>query len=481
MWIKGAHVRVMLRQGASSPTPSPAGEGAQVPSLRERGLRGEAFLSRISLMMIVMLISVLPAQAQTPTPLLTLPSANAVASVGRAYAALPSGEVAVVNPSASSVGVINLRTRALSREIPLSFAPQRLLLMPERARIAVLSEGTPRLAVIDVATLTVAREIELDVPLLLGTSAQGIAALSPTRVVVGLPDRLIEVDLLTGETLLAARLPSSGVLLAAWGSYRYRISERAEFEVIGAGGVRVTSPLPTREQVRHVGVPALDARGGLLYVPLTLRAEGDPDRLPFDAQFSAVLAVIDLARPGVRDWIRLDVADGVWHLPSAALLNADRTRLLLTYAASSRLSVLDVRGGRRVITTNVGAYPIDVGFSADGQFAFTLNRVDRSLTLLDGRLFGAPESLPTTERPPQSVVSVGERWFYTASDARIAWNHTMSCATCHAPGGLLRSYADRSDDELSAFLTAHIVNAQGGSGLNEVDLAALVAFLRAQP
>lgn len=481
MWIREAHVRVTLRQGASAPTPSPAGEGAQVLSLRERGLRGEAFLSRIGLMVVALLICLPPLQAQTPAPLLTLPSANAVASVGRAYALLPSGEVAVVNPSAFSVGVVNLRTRALSREIPLSFAPQRLLLMPERARIAVLSEGAPRLAVIDVATLTVAREIELDVPLLAGASAQGMAALSPSRVVVGLPDRLIEVDLLTGETVLAARLPSGGVLLAAWGSYRYRISERGEFEVIGVGGVRVTAPLPTGDRVHRVGVPALDARSGLLYVPLTLRAEGDPDLLPFDAQFSAVLAVIDLARPGVRDWIRLDVADGVWHLPSAALLNADRTRLLLVYAASSRLSVLDVRGGRRIITTTVGAHPIDVGFSADGQFAFTLNRVDGTLTLLDGRLFGAPESIPTTERTPQPVVSVGERWFYTAADPRIAWNHAMSCATCHAPRGVLTTYAARSDDELSAFLTAHIVNAQGGSGLNDVDLAALVAFLRSLP
>lgn len=443
--------------------------------------RGECRVPRWYLLVAALLICVPPLQAQTPAPLLTLPSANAVGSVGRAYAVLPSGEVAVVNPSASSVGVVNLRTRALSREIPLSFAPQRLLLMPERARIAVLSEGAPRLAVIDVATLTVTREIVLDVPLLAGASAQGMAALSPSRVVVGLPDRLIEVDLLTGETVLAARLPSSGVLLAAWGSYRYRINERGEFEVIGAGDVRVTAPLPTSERVHRVGVPALDVRGGLLYVPLTLRVEGDPDLLPFDAQFDAVLAVIDLARPGVRDWIRLDVADGVWHLPSAALLNADRTRLLITYAASNRLSVLDVRAGRRVITTPVGAHPLDVGFSTDGQFAFTVNSVDRTLTLLDGRLFGAPESLPTTEVAPQPVISVGERWFYTAADPRIAWNHTLSCHTCHTPRGVLASYAARSDDELSAFLTAHIVNAQGGSGLNEVDLAALVAFLRAQP
>ncbi|XWX02840.1 hypothetical protein VZO05_09990 [Aggregatilineales bacterium SYSU G02658] len=431
--------------------------------------------------MLLLLFFLPPLRAQTPAPLLTLPSANAVASVGRAYAVLPSGEVAVINPTALSVGVVNLRARALSREVALSFAPQRLLLLPERARIAVLSEGAPRLAVIDVATLTVTREIVIDVPLPVGASAHSMAALSPSRVVVGLPDRLVEVDLLTGETTSAARDLSEGVLLAAWGGYRYRLTQAGEFEVIGAGGVRVTAPLPTADRVHRVGVPALDARAGLLYVPLTLRAAGDPDRLPFDAQFDAVLVVVDLARPGVRSWIRLDMADGVWHLPSAALLNADRTRLLVTYAASNRLSVLDVRAGQRVVTTPVGAHPLDVGFSADGQFAFTVNRVDRSLTLLDGRLFGAPESIPTTERTPPPVVSVGERWFYTAADARIAWNHALSCYTCHAPRGVLGSYITRSDDDLSAFLRAHIVNAQGGSGLNDVDLAALVAFLRTLP
>ncbi len=431
--------------------------------------------------MLLLLFFLPPLRAQTPAPLLTLPSANAVASVGRAYAVLPSGEVAVINPTVLSVGVVNLRARALSREVALSFAPQRLLLLPERARIAVLSEGAPRLAVIDVATLTVTREIVIDVPLPVGASAHSMAALSPSRVVVGLPDRLVEVDLLTGETTSAARDLSEGVLLAAWGGYRYRLTQAGEFEVIGAGGVRVTAPLPTADRVHRVGVPALDARAGLLYVPLTLRAAGDPDRLPFDAQFDAVLVVVDLARPGVRSWIRLDMADGVWHLPSAALLNADRTRLLVTYAASNRLSVLDVRAGQRVVTTPVGAHPLDVGFSADGQFAFTVNRVDRSLTLLDGRLFGAPESIPTTERTPPPVVSVGERWFYTAADARIAWNHALSCYTCHAPRGVLGSYITRSDDDLSAFLRAHIVNAQGGSGLNDVDLAALVAFLRTLP
>ncbi len=437
--------------------------------------------TRICGLMVVMLGLLLPLRAQTPTPWLALPSANAVASVGRAYAVLPSGEVAVVNPSANSIGVVNLRTRTLSREVALSFAPQRLLLLPERARIAVLSEGAPRLAVIDVATLTITREIEIDVPLPVGASAHGMAALSPSRVVIGLPDRLVEVDLLTGETLLAARDLNDGVLLAAWGGYRYRVTLAGEFEVIGAGGVRVTAPLPTADHVHRVGVPALDARGGLLYVPLTLRTAGDLDRLPFDAQFDAVLAVIDLARPGVRSWIHLDMADGVWHLPTAALLNADRTRLLVTYAASSRLSVLDVRAGQRVVTTPVGAHPLDVGFSADAQFVFTVNRVDRSLTLLDGRLFGAPESLPTTEHTPPPVVSVGERWFYTAADARIAWNHALSCSTCHAPRAVLGAYVTRSDDDLSAFLRAHIVNVQGGSGLNDVDLAALVAFLRALP
>jgi DNA-binding beta-propeller fold protein YncE len=421
------------------------------------------------------------AQAQTPTPLLVLPSANAVTSVARAYALLPSGELVVLNPSASSLSLVNLRTRALTREVALGFTPQRLLLMPERTRLAVLSDGAPRVAVLDVPTLTITRLIDLDAPLPSGTSAQGMAALSASRVVVGLPDRLVEVDLLTGETTPTVRALAPGVLLAAWGPYRYRITDQGIFEILGTGSARVTFPLPTDDRLHRVGTSALDARSGLLYVPLTLRPTADSELLPFDAQYSAVLMVVDLALPGVRRWIRLELADGGWHLPSSVVLNADRTRLLVTYAASNRLSVLDVRSGQRVATSRVGAHPIDAGFSADAQLAFTVNTVDVGLTLLDGRLFGAAESLPTTTQIPDPLVSVGARWFYTAEDPRIAWNHSLSCHTCHAPRGLLPVDVPQSNAELAAFLKVHIVNAQGGSGLSNVDLAALIAYLQSLP
>lgn len=436
--------------------------------------------------------------AQTsPEAVFVLPATTENAQTAQPFVVLPSGLVAVMNDWANSVGVVNLNERTLVAEVPLTDRPTSLAYVPSLKALVVSVQGSPVLTLIDAVSFELlANPFIVDVPADAVQAGVRLIGVRDSLLDLLIGSRLAVFDIGTRATIFGDTLPaSSAASVVLWGGLRYTVDQDGMIGLVaGTHFTRLPQTLSaaTVTDLPQASLPALNPRDRELYVPLTQRPAGaDTSGVPFDQQTRALLLVVDLTTFTVRATLPLEVSDGPWHLPSAVALNTERTRLFITYAASNRLSVLDRRSQQRIATMETGANPSAVGFSRDNLIVFTVNTEDASLSLFETRLFGPLDTVRTTtvERPPE--LARGAWLFHSAADASVAWNNSLSCNTCHhaSPAddtalglaAISRVLADQSDDDLRAFLIEHIVNVQGGSGLNTVDTSALIAYLRSLP
>ena len=480
--------KISLLPLALTPTPTPNGRGAfRTLLLWEKG-RVEGWRIRYSLLFGIALIFLLPLSSvfaqEPPPPIYAVPDADEFTPlVSQPFAVLRSGLVAVVNPDFASVGIVDLAERTLVSEISVGANPVAIALTSDNARLYVASAIERAIYIIDVESLTVTEVIPLEnLEVTDGQTLKGMVIVNDSTVVVSIGNALVRYDLDTGaRERYPLSLQAEVGSFVVWGAFYYVRPFDSTVALLNNPNNATQVLLSPQTNTAIIGTMAINSRDDLLYVSYTRYDELET----FDLRFQPYVAVIDLTRFEVIDTLHLDVVDSAWHLPSAVTLSSGRTQLYVIYAASNRLSVIDLETRQRAATVTTGSHPVAIGFSRDNSEVFTIDCVGSTLSLFDTQFHFPIDTIPTTTQTLLPDVGRGEQLFYTATDPQIAWNNSTSCNSCHTGQGAnaISAVLDpaMNDPNTRQFLREHIVNTQGGTGLSDVDLDALIAYLKAQP
>jgi large repetitive protein len=118
--------------------------------------------------------------------------------------------------------------------------------------------------------------------------------------------------------------------------------------------------------------------------------------------------------------------------------------VLAALPTNNLILVLDAFSGNKIASLTVPSTPEGLALDPVTNRIFTMNLLDRSTTVIDASDilqkgsgdFLLLKTVKTVSREKMSSeVLEGKKVFYNASDARMALNNYMSCASCHLDGG----------------------------------------------
>jgi DNA-binding beta-propeller fold protein YncE len=423
--------------------------------------------------------------ASAQTPIFDLPAADALTASGTSMVTLRSGALAVSSALEGRVSILNMAERRLIAEIDIEGSPVSLSLVPDGTLLLALDARSDDVVLIAVEDYTVRRRLKLFAGSTLGSLLHLVAVANDAVLVLG-ERGLVELNLASGEIRPVLRDLQNLTGIAVWGDFIWASATDGSLYLANRFGGLV-SRLSLPDSRFGAGSMAVNTRTGRLYAPYTY-FNPDP-QTPFDLAYVPYVAVVDLASFTFLPPLLLDVADTALHLPSAVRLTPDRARLLVTYQASARLGVIDLATQTRYNNVGTGAAPGALAFSRDASMVYVHNLADATISVFDTQFYTLADTLDVTTQP---VLNVQQRWglrlFYDAADPALAWNNSVSCNTCHSPApsadalslaGIAAAVGEnQTTADFGRMLQPHLVNSQGGSGLNELQLAALVEFLR---
>lgn len=350
----------------------------------------------------------------------------------------PRGRLLVSNPTRNSVSLLTPSTGTLDREYTVGASPRH---------VALASNG-------DILTLNRADQ-----------SITTISTTTDETKTEPLENRAYALTFRAENTPFFAPTPVQS--LAIWGDIAYSITENGALEV---------HYLPTQTLIYAHSFPdtryhtlTIDPQRATLFVTGTFTLANSPS---LDATYQPFLFVFDLKTLTLQHRIALDVAFREAHAPLAIALDNARSRVYIAFSASQRVLVLEVATFSYVADVATESYPIALAFNRDGTRLFVHNAIANSITVYDTRFHSLVDSLPTTTSPLPVQTLLGATLFYSAQDPRLAWQESASCATCHT-----QTQAFLPDALTVDFLQAHLREAQGGTGLSDLDLQALITYL----
>jgi YVTN family beta-propeller protein len=444
---------------------------------------------------LLLMCLLIPLSAQDQTALYVLPQANIAALTNTSLASLPNGRVAVSNPFADTVSLLDMVRNALILEIPVGDEPRGVAVTPDNTRVVVANRGAGTVSIITLSDNTVEATYPVGaLPMsVVATNDTAYMALHGTNEIVGL-------TLDTGEITARIAVPAFPTGLALWGNLLYV----THFQ---AGTVSLIF-LPTQQVVQTLSLGGgaslaagieIDTRARVAYVP-HMRLNPAPET-PFDGRARPVVAVIDLATFSLLSdrRLELDLLDRPVGIPYAAKLDANRTNLYVANAGSGDVTVINVTDKTLTGFFETGVSPRALALSRDGANVYTHNFIDQTVTVTPTRFLRPFDTLPTTQQPPDAILQMGAQLFYTARDPRLSATGTLACGTCHFDGwsdgqvwrglntpSLLDLPSDLPYGWLGTWtdwgaLDEHIRQMQAGEGLgvDSVEASALVNYLKA--
>ncbi|GEM_PF-5989995 len=372
----------------------------------------------------------------------------------------PRGRLIVSNPLLDSVSLITPSTATLDAEYSTGETPYFVALSD--GVIVTANRGDNTLSLVDVALPN--PEVETrPAPFL----PMGMTLRDATSLLLWGQQVAFAPVSLENETTLAPRFAVDAPVnaLAVWGDVAYLLSDRGLSLVYLPTSAQITEQayLPSGGQYHALAIDANRARLYVVASVVLLNA-------PLDIRYQPYLLVIDLKTLGLLDAMPLDTLSRAGHLPSAIALNPQRTHLYIVFSASESVMVFNLQTRSADDFFASDANPIGIAFNRDGTRVFVHNGASHTLTVRDTRFFGLVDTIPTTSQTLPADVQKGATLFYSAEDSRLAWNNSISCATCHqnTPNPTL----------LASALNDHIRTQQGGDGLDAIDTQALIAFMQ---
>ncbi|MFK7967098.1 MAG: RICIN domain-containing protein [Burkholderiaceae bacterium] len=381
-----------------------------------------------------------------------------------------------VNPDNNSVSIID-STGSLVREISVGDQPQSLAQLDSN-RIVVVNKASASLSEIDIAGLSVVRELSLPPNtrphgIVVSSAGGGLfVALEATHDVIKVSPAngaILGVTRLTGTPRHLAISPDGQMLYAPLFITPHQTGEstntmptagqQARVERVETTGMNLLDPIALGYQSVAAGeqsgpglpnylhAPVISTDGLRAYLPSKqdniaggLARTGQA--LSFDHRVRAVTSRLDLRTNTENPAIRIDHDNA--SLASAAVLTEDGRTLFIALETSREVVVYDLVLGFSVTRIPVGRAPQGLALSANGAILFVQNFMDRTVSRLDitdvltgnsivATPLGTTQTIVADLLPPQ--VLRGKQLFYDAADNRLARDNYVSCASCHSDGG----------------------------------------------
>jgi YVTN family beta-propeller protein len=341
-------------------------------------------------------------------------------------AVTPENALLVANPDSSSVSVVEIGSLQLRREIRVCEQPRAVAAGERHAWVAC---GDGQIVAFDPETGQVAAARDAGMEL-------GGVVTDGTRLFVtdhG-THRLYALDAATLETLAVAETEPWPRGIALTGGKLYVTHFRSgRLSVIDAATLAIEDVISTGldSNLSH----SVTIHGGRAYLPQT-RSNSANAALLFDTTVFPIVSVIDLqTRANLpRDRFSMDVVDQPVNMPFDAAVTASG-KLYVVHAGSNDLSVVDLDIRRTVAHLETGRHPRGVILSPDEHLAFVNNTLSGDLTVIDTTADQVIATIPVTRIPLPRRVLNGKILFHSSSDARLAKDRWISCATCHFEGG----------------------------------------------
>lgn len=387
-------------------------------------------------------------ETQTPPP---------SASWGMPIAVSPlDGNVWVVNPDAGSVTVVDPIQQQKVAEIVVGQEPWSLVISPDGRTIYILDRAAGSLVTIDGLT----RQIESSLPL---GAEPGQIGLTPdghhAYITLTTAAEVMVVD--TTQMAISALIPVAAhpYAIAISGEKVY-VTHLQAFPRVGGEEARDDgreSKITVLDAATHTvqteislppdnnGFPnlltSLTIRGNQAWVP-HVRAAPDFPRSLTSTVFAAV-SVLDLSSNQEDAAAHLPLNDqeifgSPVNNPVTAVPSPDGKTLYIVLAGSNLVEVVDISVPSQpqlVTFLAVGQNPRGLALSRDGRYAYVMNYLSRSLTILNLETLTSVAEIPVTAETLPADVLRGKILFNNATDPRLSQGSWISCASCHPDGG----------------------------------------------
>jgi len=397
------------------------------------------------------------AQAQSPARILSLPAAQAAQARSSSLFVLPDARLLVANPLSDSLALLDVQGRIVA-EIALGAGsgPTQLSLSADSRSAVVLESQGHSLAWLDLREQALLRRAPWP-------------ATPPTRV--------LALDgqqaLIQGYQVQDGRWQEStspcGAPLALWGGLCLG------FAPLSIGGTGQTLRLSRLEQPSFrqdvggggVGLAlALDARRGRAYVLYSQAALSQEHWID----------EIDLATLGRLRRFWLPAADGLRAAPSVLLYDGRLGRLYLAYPLEQRVVALDLASGLRVGEARTGAYPDGLALSLDATTLYARSAADQTITVIGTDFMIVRDTWPSSDLALDGRLRLGARLYHSVDSPSLSQGE-RACASCHA--SVARpTWSVPPAEQPAAWWDEHIAQQQGGTGLDSLERAALLAYVQ---
>ncbi len=434
----------------------------------------------------------LSVSAQDELPLYDLPdSFNFPAFSSNSLVTLSNGRVATVNMLTDSVAVMDVRANELIVEIAVGDDPRSIDVTPDGTRLLVTNFGDDSLSVVDLESQTLIATYEI------GTQPYAVITDNDESAFISLQgdNRVIEIELATGDILQDIPTPDMPTGLAIWGDFLYVTHfHSGQISLIYLPVADVVRTISTGDNSGLSQFIYVDHRNGLAYVPQSITYPDNPTPT-FDRIIRPRILVIDLAQMRIlrERTIWLDIADRPVNMPFSVVLNVAQGRLFVVNAGSADLSIIDLASGLAIEHTALSGNPRGITLSGDSTVLYVQSAVDSSVSIIETRFYSVTDTIPSTLNLPDLETQVGATLFHTANDVQVSGTAYLSCASCHFDGasdgrdwfGVSTSAFDELSDDFD--LNNHIITSTYGDGFDEessFELSALVNYmmsLRANP
>jgi putative pyrroloquinoline-quinone binding quinoprotein len=385
--------------------------------------------------------------------------------------------------------VVALTDGRVSARARVGVEPFAVALTPDAATVLVTVAAERRLVALDAEALETRWSIDL--------------APEPRGVAVRADGKIAVVAHLVGAAFTVVDLQAQAARRRALPEPTERVAGASWAVAASPGGTRVFVPY----SLRAPGKAVVGARGSygagteILVEPRVgvlddACADADalappPPVLPGDGEIEKVGPLFELG--AVR----------------AAFHDPRRARLFAVGEASGRMLAFDTLSGVPLASWELEGPASAVAVDPRGERIYVHLALDHQIALLYGQHLGGHHPrvvrrIPIADDTSPPAELIGRRLFHTANDRRIAAAPGVACSTCHLEGrddgvswalddlvlqtpplrGRLRGHQPlrwRGDSPNLADAVRVAVDRLGGSGLPDVEVDAIVAYLTSSP
>ncbi len=370
----------------------------------------------------------------------------------------------VANEHADSVSVVDVESGRVIAEIRVGRRPQSVVLSPDGSTVFVTCRMSDELYVIDVAKLSTSWKTAT------GRDPHGIA-LDPagthifvantgedTVSVIDVTDRREIKRLATGRSPWALALSSDGSTVYVTSvrprGGKFRDPPISEVAVIDSARAIVTKSLDIPDAHMMMGIDAVSVREAMIFtlvraknlVPLTRLQQG----------WTMTNGIGVLWEDGRVDQILLDLPNDAFADPMDVAVTPNGKLALVTGGGVDAVSVVDIAklfafvrsksdnvrqhvlpnhlGSAEEFVTRrlpVGANPRGVAVGPNGQYAYCVNALDDSISVIDLAQLSTTRTILLGGPTSRSELRRGERLFHSAAGT---FGRQFSCRSCHPDG-----------------------------------------------